>query len=648
MIQKKLGWLPQKPDPRDIKFSVELLKPIQTVLLSDKYVLPTPYDQGQLGSCFAGETKIKLLDGTIKTLKELYENGKDFYVYSADENGSLTAGKARANLTGKNKEVVEVTLDNGAKIICTPDHEFMMRDGSFKRVIDIMPNESLMPNYLKVGPLGYEQYFDNNLNKWKYVHTTINEKINLGYKKIVKERIEEKSDKYLVTHHKNFNKFDNTPDNLEWMGENEHKIFHNTSWNGTDAQREHSRKIMQERYEKNPEWNLENCSKGGKMAWEKAKNEPKRLEQIKNNLLIGHTKESRDKANKTLKNTLKNPEIKERQIINGKKVMANLLSNDFNKEKYINLGKTYLGKNTTKKLLVKWAKELIDENKEINEKNWLEKKESSGIHNFYKFTTIEKFFNSIEELEESAINYNHKIVNIKKLDKKIDVYCLTVDKYHNFALESGVFVHNCTANSLAFLVHFDLLNKHTTLNQTPFQPSRLFIYYFERLMEGTVNSDAGAVIRDGIKVIAQNGVSSEDLWPYNINQFTIKPSDEAINSAKQFEALQYKSIDNTNKQLLVNALLQGFPISCGISVFESFMSQEVAQTGIVPMPDINTESMVGGHAIAVVGYIKEEDMFMMRNSWGTNWGLGGYFKIPASYLCSSDYASDFWTISLIK
>ena len=99
---------------------------------------------------------------------------------------------------------------------------------------------------------------------------------------------------------------------------------------------------------------------------------------------------------------------------------------------------------------------------------------------------------------------------------------------------------------------------------------------------------------------------------------------------------------------MVNALMEGFPISCGISVFESFMSEEVAKTGIVPMPDVHNENMVGGHAIAVVGYIKEEDMFLMRNSWGTSWGLNGYFKIPAAYLCSPEYASDFWVISLIN
>jgi C1A family cysteine protease len=205
----------------------------------------------------------------------------------------------------------------------------------------------------------------------------------------------------------------------------------------------------------------------------------------------------------------------------------------------------------------------------------------------------------------------------------------------------------CTANSISFLVQFDLLNKHTQSDLGVFQPSRLFIYYFERLMEGTVDTDSGAVIRDGIKVVASMGVPNEDLWPYDTSKFSVKPTQESINSALQFEALQYKYIDNTDKQLVVNGLMEGYPISCGIKVYESFMSDDVAQTGNVPMPGPN-EKFKGGHAIAVVGYDMNEDTFLMRNSWGEDWGMGGYFKIPADYLCNSQLASDFWTISLIK
>lgn len=206
---------------------------------------------------------------------------------------------------------------------------------------------------------------------------------------------------------------------------------------------------------------------------------------------------------------------------------------------------------------------------------------------------------------------------------------------------------SCTANGIGFVVHFDLLNNHSKGKATPFQPSRLFIYYFERLGEDTVNEDAGAIIRDGIKVIATEGVCTEDAWPYDISQFTVRPDKHAVDLATQFQALEYKSLDNTNKQLLVNCLMEGFPIVFGMTVYQSFMTQKVASSGIVPMPKMS-ETVEGGHCMAIVGYSMEYDAFIVRNSWGMGWGQRGYCRIPAAYLCNRDLASDFWAITSIE
>jgi C1A family cysteine protease len=90
-------------------------------------------------------------------------------------------------------------------------------------------------------------------------------------------------------------------------------------------------------------------------------------------------------------------------------------------------------------------------------------------------------------------------------------------------------------------------------------------------------------------------------------------------------------------------LSEGFPFVFGFTVYNSFESEETAQTGILKMPGWN-EGCVGGHAVCCVGYNDAEQMFIVRNSWGSSWGLQGYFKMPYQYMVNPNLASDFWTI----
>lgn len=205
---------------------------------------------------------------------------------------------------------------------------------------------------------------------------------------------------------------------------------------------------------------------------------------------------------------------------------------------------------------------------------------------------------------------------------------------------------SCTANALAFLVYFDLLNKHAQKLGKVFRPSRLFIYYFERALEGTIGTDSGAELRDGAKVLATEGVCSEDTWIYDTSMFAAAPPQQALTQALNFKSILYQSVDNTNRQLLVNTLLNGYPIAFGVTVYDSFMTNQVAATGIVPMPSLS-ENIAGGHAMAIVGYHAGFDAFVVRNSWGLFWGDKGYCRIPAAYLTNPDLASDFWIIETI-
>jgi C1A family cysteine protease len=201
---------------------------------------------------------------------------------------------------------------------------------------------------------------------------------------------------------------------------------------------------------------------------------------------------------------------------------------------------------------------------------------------------------------------------------------------------------SCTGNAIAAAVEF-LLKKQ---GEEVFTPSRLFIYYAERVMEHSVKEDAGAMIRDGIKSVNKQGVPHETLWPYNISQFTKKPRLKAYSDAKLHQSLQYMRVDQTLEQMK-GCLASGYPFVVGFSVYESFESSNVAQTGTVPMPT-NGEQLLGGHAVLCIGYDDSTGRFLLRNSWGSNWGNKGNFTMLYEYLLNNDLSDDFWTIRLME
>lgn len=201
---------------------------------------------------------------------------------------------------------------------------------------------------------------------------------------------------------------------------------------------------------------------------------------------------------------------------------------------------------------------------------------------------------------------------------------------------------SCTGNGLGGAVHYVL--KHAGKVSSSWLPSRLFIYYNERAREGTISEDSGANISDGIKVIQHNGVPDELFCPYDVNRFTQRPSTSAFSAALQHRAISVGKLKQTHADLRT-ALSQGYNIVFGFTVFESFESQDVADTGIVPMPTAG-ESMLGGHCMVLVGHSDSRNRYIGRNSWGSSWALGGYCEFPYEYIESEHLASDFWIVKV--
>jgi C1A family cysteine protease len=202
---------------------------------------------------------------------------------------------------------------------------------------------------------------------------------------------------------------------------------------------------------------------------------------------------------------------------------------------------------------------------------------------------------------------------------------------------------SCTANAIGAALEFDA-DKQGIAGYTT--PSRLFIYYNERVMEGTVASDSGAQIRDGIKSVGKQGACPEAEWPYDISKFTDQPSQQCYTDALNHRAVAYQRVARTLQQMQ-GCLAAGYPFVFGFTVYESFESKEVAQTGVAPMPAPN-EQVLGGHAVVAVGYDNSDQRFRVRNSWGTGWGQSGYFTMPYQYLLSSGLSSDFWTVRTVS
>ncbi len=219
----------------------------------------------------------------------------------------------------------------------------------------------------------------------------------------------------------------------------------------------------------------------------------------------------------------------------------------------------------------------------------------------------------------------------KKLPKSVDLrpQCSPVEDQGQLG--------SCTANAL--VGNLELLEKKSGRAVTDL--SRLFVYYNERALEGTLNEDAGAFLRDGIKVLVKQGVCTEKKWPYNIARFANKPPAACYQEALNHQVTSYHRILTLPQMKM--CLAEGYPFVFGFTVYESFESASVARTGQVDLPK-PSEQAVGGHAVMAAGYDDATRRFLVRNSWAADWGLHGYFTMPYDYLADRNLSDVFWTI----
>ncbi len=434
------------------------------------------------GGCFSGDTKVALLDGRNLSFKELVEEdmtGKKNYCYTIKNDGNVSVAQIlHPRITKKNAEIIRVTLDNKEEIRCTPDHKFMLRDGTYKEAQYLTKKDSLMPLYRRLSKIagritikGYEMVYNPAEHYWRFTHV-LADQYNLARDVYTPEGGE-------ARHHKDFNKLNNNPDNLVRMGKQEHLMFH-TQWLEKTARTpevlEKLRKIRQ-----SPEYRAKisqtmkmpamraMLSERAKKQWENKEykefmnskflefyNSNEEYRKTNNKLLNKAQKTywaSKDNRHEQAKRVAdffdKNPEYRallsqqaKRQWDNKELVAWRSLETkkqwtpEFRAKRKEAYSKTYFTHT------IKFMKGIFDRDHFLDQYDVLRIQNKS--RNLLRSETFcHRFFDDNPTAMLDAVkNYNHKIRKVEKLIEWTDVYDLEVSGTHNFALASGVFVHN--------------------------------------------------------------------------------------------------------------------------------------------------------------------------------------------------------------
>jgi len=436
------------------------------------------------GGCFSGDTKISLTDGRNLSFKELInedELGKKNYCYTIKNDGNIGISLIKnPRVTKTNTEIIKIILDNNEEIVCTPNHPFMLRDGSFKKAIELSQNDSLMPLRKKLSKIegritieGYEMVLNPMTHKWQFTHL-LADNFNLN------------NSVYSINdgghrHHKDFNKLNNNPENIIRVSKEKHLKLHSEIIEKTigrpdvkqkvaQLHKTHDfrekikqsmstpkmRKILSERakkqwenkeyrdfmtrmfsefYKKNENYRKQNkqmLQKSQEEYWSKPENKNKQSERVRK--FFNEHPECRLLLKEEANIEWSNPELRKWRSQKTKQQWTK----EFRAKRKVAYNQTYLNN------CLRVLHDIYLETKSINKDEYEKIRETTNNKSLLKYSTVCcRFFEDDEgKLSEAVRNYNHRIKKIIQLEEKIDVYDIEVPKTHNFALASGIFVHN--------------------------------------------------------------------------------------------------------------------------------------------------------------------------------------------------------------
>jgi DNA gyrase subunit B len=437
------------------------------------------------GGCFVGDTRVALTDGRSLSFKELVAEeaqGKQNFCYTIRQNGQIGIEKIiNARITKKSAEVVRVTLDNGETILCTPDHRFMLRDGSYKPAASLTAKDSLMPLYRKLSDIsepgitinGYEMAWDVRSNSWLFTHAIADwyNRWQGVYKKEDGEHC----------HHIDFNKLNNNPTNLERLNKKKHSTLHRNQIEKTlhrpeviekcpqihqsqefrdrmsvRMKQSETREILSQQakaqwqdetykaymtakwrefYDNNEEYRLQTqaqLNQAQKLYWSDKDNRLAQSERVSN--YFANHPEAKEELSVIAKKQWQDREL----LAWRSETTKQQWTDEFRQKRRAALNKTYYRKT------IAALKQIEIERGNLDLDSYIQYRLITKDKSLLSFDTfVTRYFEGDKQKAcEAVANYNHRIVKVETVTKRYDVYDIEVPHTHNFALASGVFVHN--------------------------------------------------------------------------------------------------------------------------------------------------------------------------------------------------------------
>jgi len=211
------------------------------------------------------------------------------------------------------------------------------------------------------------------------------------------------------------------------------------------------------------------------------------------------------------------------------------------------------------------------------------------------------------------------------------------------AVEDQGQIGSCTANACVGALEYLYAKRD---GQAP-ELSRLFVYYNTRRLKGTLHLDSGAAVSEAMAAVLAFGACRSELWPYNPALLSAEPAPQAYQDGRKHEAIQYARVAGIDGA--IQALAQGYPVVFG-TIIPQRCYDTAASTGVIPetTADERRARPSGGHCMLIVGYDLDRKVFHIRNSWGSDWGKGGYCEFPFEEVAWSCPEDSFWMLTELE